>query len=118
MHYIHTCSRRRGSLRAVPPATGRLDDQHVAGSDLDRVAAGHLDGGPVAALDPVVAEGAGPSTGEAVRRDAPVSRQRAHRHGLAEPQAPHGTVPAAPSPAAPAAAPDRETVDQHGKTPL
>src|SRR5215468_2015625 len=84
--------------RTVPATARRLDDQHGAGSGFGERAAGQLVHGAVGPLDGVAAQCAGRPAGQPVRRPPPVPGQRAHRHRLAEPDAAHRAVAAAPAP--------------------
>src|SRR5439155_24844591 len=89
-------SRLLGRL-SVAAAPGRLDDEHVAGLDVHRVAAVHRRHPAVGVLDPVAAEGARLAAGQAEGRDAAVAGERGNGHRLVEAEPADAAVAAAPA---------------------
>src|SRR5919106_6392408 len=106
--------------RAFPVAAtaGSLDDQHVAGADLDGVAAVQVDDGSVGALHPIAAEGTRCTAREAVRWHPAVAGERADGHRLPEAKPPDGSVASPPPAVAATGTPYREGVHQHRVAPL
>src|SRR5580698_6884900 len=87
---------RQGSL-AVPPAAGRCDHEHIAGThlrladrseDLDR---------SIRALDSILAGRAGSASGHAESALRSSVAQNGSGHGLEESDAAHASVPAPPT---------------------
>src|SRR5580698_10299616 len=107
-----------GYGRSVSSPARGLDDEHVAGFDVHRIAAAHGGDLPAGMLDPVPAERARLAAGQAERRDPAVPGQRADDHRLVEPQPPDASVAAAPAAPAAAARPDPVGLKQHRVAPL